>query len=93
MSDDLDAKLARISSRLAAQAGERQRQADDVRRRLETVPDLLAVAELTRSRFAARLTYARVGTWETGSRREFDATAPRPPDPEPIKAYHWRLSR
>ena len=86
MTDAVDKALLRVAGRLEAQRSL-------IRSRLETVPELLAVAELTRSRFAARLTYCRIGSWETGNRREFDATAPRPADPEPIKAYHWRLAR
>ena len=76
LDDEIDAKLARISRRL-------QTARDEVRSRLETVPDLLDLAEHCRERFQARLVYVRVGTWETGNRAAFDARGvpPSPPDP------------
>jgi hypothetical protein len=65
VTDEIDAKLARISSRVQARR-------DEVRHALSREPDLLQLAEEARATFGARLTYVRVGDFEQGNRAAFD---------------------
>ena len=63
--DEIDEKLARIGSRLAARR-------ETVRAHLEQAPELLELAEALRDTFGGRLVYVRVGEFEQGSRAEFE---------------------
>ena len=62
---DLETKLARVHRRLEAKRR-------DVRQRLETVPELLDLAQAAKETFGARLIYLRIGEWEDGDRATFD---------------------
>ena len=65
MSDDVSEKLDRVSRRLEAKRA-------DVRQRLETVPGLLHLAEITKEVFGAKLVAGRIGDWEDGNQALLD---------------------
>ena len=79
MSNEEFGGVARIDRRLQ----ERRRQ---VRERLESVPQLFDLAHEARSIFSARLTYLRIGDWETGNRAAFEARGlpMSPPQPKDL---------
>ena len=63
--DDISTKLARIDRRLEAKRR-------DVRQRLETVPELLDLAQAAKETFGAKLIYLKIGDWEDGDRATYE---------------------